>query len=67
VTRSEFEGLMESEEWSPQKRARWSGITPKSDAETFRKEIGRIDGLVEVEKVLMPRSLKDWLRPFGFR
>lgn len=51
MTRAEFEAFMDIEGWLPERRAAWSNLTPTCDAATFRREQGRLNGMVEVSLI----------------
>lgn len=51
MTREEFEAFMKGEQWTPEQKARFERFTPMSDAETFKREMARPDGIIEVRPV----------------
>lgn len=50
MTRHQFEALMDANGWSLAERARWSGITPLCDVDTFNREMARPDGMIPVDR-----------------
>lgn len=50
MTRPEFEALMIADGWPPAQRQQFANFTPVSDADTFRREMSRMDGMVECRR-----------------
>lgn len=51
MTRPEFEELMTTDRWTREQRSLWQNLTPVSDADAFRREMARPDGLIEFKRV----------------
>lgn len=49
MTRPEFEAFMAPEKWTPEQIKLWRLYTPICDVETFKSEMSRPDGMIEVQ------------------
>ena len=65
MTRDEFNALMIGDGWNEAQQRLWRTCTPLCDADTFRREMARPDGMIEVQFLdEKTPSLLKWTRMF---